>query len=179
MNNLKILFLLLFLMNISLHTNGETPSKCDDRPSLCGDESELKELRSYAVTQRREQIRLMMEESKLQFEEKKFFLNKKIEDVKIRHDTFRNQQKFHSKIFYLVLFLVLSSVFFVGYQLFYWARSIANASNTNRTEVQNNLEISNNTFKITTPFVGLLTLIITYLFFYMYITQVYKITSID
>lgn len=119
----------------------------------------------------------------------------------IRGDTFKNQQKQNIMIFYLVLLLVVSSISFVFIQLFIWAKEykkqndiinqIKNNQNNNTTQTENNqhdvtsqignsqFELSPQNLKVTTPFIGLLTLIVTYLFFYMYITEVYKITEIS
>jgi len=119
----------------------------------------------------------------------------------IRGDTFKNQQKQNIMIFYLVLFLVVSSISFVFIQLFIWAKEykkqnnminqMRNSPNNNPTQTENDqndttnqiensqLELSPQSLKVTTPFIGLLTLIVTYLFFYMYITEVYKITEIS
>lgn len=119
----------------------------------------------------------------------------------IRGDTFKNQQKQNIMIFYLVLFLVVSSISFVFIQLFIWAKEykkqneinnqIRDNPNNNTTQTENNqpdvtsqignsqFELSPQNLKVTTPFIGLLTLIVTYLFFYMYITEVYKITEIS
>ncbi|QVR68804.1 hypothetical protein [Acinetobacter sp. BHS4] len=119
----------------------------------------------------------------------------------IRGDTFKNQQKQNIMIFYLVLFLVVSSISFVFIQLFIWAKEykkqndminqMRNSPNNNPTQTENDqndttnqiensqFELSPQSLKVTTPFIGLLTLIVTYLFFYMYITEVYKITEMS
>ncbi|PTV47336.1 hypothetical protein [Acinetobacter pittii] len=119
----------------------------------------------------------------------------------IRGDTFKNQQKQNIMIFYLVLFLVVSSISFVFIQLFIWAKEykkqndminqMRNSPNNNPTQTKNDqndttnqiensqFELSPQSLKVTTPFIGLLTLIVTYLFFYMYITEVYKITEMS
>lgn len=119
----------------------------------------------------------------------------------IRGDTFKNQQKQNIMIFYLVLFLVVSSISFVFIQLFIWAKEykkqndminqMRNSPNNNHTQNKNDqndttnqiensqFELSPQSLKVTTPFIGLLTLIVTYLFFYMYITEVYKITEMS
>ena len=147
---------------------------------------------------------------KLEWEIKKIHLKNKEKEMllasnnniyQIRNDAFKNQQKQNIMIFYLVLFLVVSSISFVFIQLFIWAKEykkqnnminqMRNSPNNNPNQTENDqndttnqiensqFELSPQSLKVTTPFIGLLTLIVTYLFFYMYITEVYKITEIS
>jgi hypothetical protein len=67
----------------------------------------------------------------------------------------------------LVIFLTLCGVALAGVQL-YWSRSILD-------KVKNVGEVGSAGIKVTSPFVGLLILVVSFGFFYLYVKEVYKL----
>jgi hypothetical protein len=79
-----------------------------------------------------------------------------------------NRQLFyHPIILFVVLFLVLSSTVLVVIQFISWSRKSNSAEST--------FEIGKDGLKVKSPFIGLLMLVASYGFFYLYILEVYRI----
>ena len=95
------------------------------------------------------------------------YVQKGINEDQVRLTIFRRQLVYHPLILITVLLLVLSSTVLVFLQFRRWN----NESNAN----ESSLDLGKEGFKIKTPFVGLMMLVASYAFFYLYILEVYRI----
>lgn len=196
-----IVFETILLLPISIYAKTDTsplPQTTDLLKNTAFTDTDVKKTENKL---RIEKLEWEIKKIHLEDKEKEMLLASNKNIYEIRSDIFKNQQKQNIMIFYLVLFLVVSSISFVFIQLFTWTKEykkqneIINqmkdnpSNNTTQTKNDQNdttnqiensqFELSPQSLKVTTPFIGLLTLIVTYLFFYMYITEVYKITEIS
>lgn len=93
----------------------------------------------------------------------------------IRNESIYHWQDFSTKIiFWVVLFLVFTGICFSGIQFFNGTQQKNKSSN--QEDIQHHVEISAKGIKVSSPFLGIILLVISLAFLYLYLVYVYPIS---
>jgi hypothetical protein len=81
-------------------------------------------------------------------------------------------------IFWSVIFLVFSGIFFAGIQFYISMQNAKKRGSMDPKELDTQLEAGGQGIKVSSPVLGVIILVISMLFFYLYLKYVYPITEI-
>lgn len=101
----------------------------------------------------------------------------RVSGFKHRKDVFAWQLYSSKLIFWSVLLLVISGISFSGIQ-FYKSMRKSDAAVSNETETTTEFEASAKGIKVSSPVLGVIILVISLAFFYLYLVYVYPISEI-
>lgn len=151
-------------------TTAESVKPSNDATLPLSSYADVAVVRETANEAQRDRISAIKAETVLDLKAREAFLNKGVEFDKFNITLFNKQLTYHPLILATVLTLVLSSTCLVIVQFWRWSKESSVTEST--------LEITKDGLKVKSPFIGLLMLLASYAFFYLYILEVYKIRTI-
>lgn len=165
---LKIMFFVLTLVTSADSFAGEkqiTKPPTNQQDIINEMRTELLQLRAEITNRDNEAYRAQNEYTKKYYS----YLSQKT-DIYI--EQFKWQRSASERLLWLVVTVVISGILFSGVQL--WR-----ASSTKDLGPESSIEIASSKIKITSSVVGLIVLVISIVFFYFFLTEVYTVKIVD